>query len=204
MSQSRSPLVVTQTSTEALQWKQRNNFPLRIFALCLTSAVVAVHYTNYGPLIPTLIAQLHIDNGQSGLLSTFLFLGLAVMYIPGGILIDRYGPRPVLIGSSLLLVLGAVLLPLSPNLPVVLLCRFIVGLGAGSSFVAGASMAADLGRYAPLGQGLYGGFIQVGSGLGILVTPHLLNAFGWRGSFLFWGLLGIPSILVWLLVKDTR
>ncbi len=204
MSQSRSPVVATQTSQEIPQRRQLNSIPLRIFALCLTSAVVAVHYTNYGPLIPTLVAQLHIDNGQSGLLSTFLFLGLAVMYIPGGILIDRYGPRPVLLGSSLFLVLGAVLLPLSPNLPVMLLWRFIVGLGIGSSFVAGASMAADLGKYAPLGQGLYGGFIQVGSGLGILVTPHLLNAFGWRGSFLFWGLLGIPSILIWLLVKDAR
>jgi hypothetical protein len=28
--------------------------PLRIFAVCLTSVVVAVHYTNYGPLIPIL------------------------------------------------------------------------------------------------------------------------------------------------------
>ena len=115
MSQSRSPVVATQTSQEIPQRRQLNSIPLRIFALCLTSAVVAVHYTNYGPLIPTLVAQLHIDNGQSGLLSTFLFLGLAVMYIPGGILIDRYGPRPVLLGSSLFLVLGAVLLPLSPN-----------------------------------------------------------------------------------------
>src|SRR5207249_8033565 len=189
---------------ETLQHRQRNNIAWRIFALCLTSAIVAVHYTNYGPLIPTLITQLHIDSGQSGLLSTLLFLGLAVMYIPAGILIDRYGPRPVLLGSSLLLVLGAILLPLSPNFPVVLLCRFIVGLGSGASFVAGASMASDLGKYAPLGQGLYGGFIQVGSGLGILVTPSLLTAFGWRGAFLFWGLLGIFAILAWLLVKDTH
>ena len=103
---------------------------MRIFAACLTSVVVAVHYTNYGPLIPSLIADLHIDNGQAGLMSTFFFLGLAVMYIPAGILADRYGQRPVLIGSSILFVLGAILLPLFPNLFWVLVCRFIAGLGS--------------------------------------------------------------------------
>jgi len=44
--------------------------------------------------------------------------------------------------------------------------------------------------------------VQVGSGLGLLVTPLLLTWFGWRGSFLFWGLLGIASILAWLFIND--
>src|SRR5579884_1403966 len=92
-----------------------SSLPLRIFAVCLTSVVTAAHYTNYGPLIPIMRADLHIDSGQAGLLSTFLFLGLAVMYIPAGILSDRYGSRPVLIGSSILFTLGGILLPLFPN-----------------------------------------------------------------------------------------
>src|SRR5207248_5098495 len=83
-----------------------------IFAVCLTSVVVAVNYTNYGPLIPIIRTSLNIDNGQAGLLSTFLFLGLAVTYIPAGILSDRYGSRPVLIISSILFTLGGILLPL--------------------------------------------------------------------------------------------
>jgi MFS family permease len=161
-----------------------------------------VNYTNYGPLIPTLISELHISSGQAGLLSTFLFAGLAIMYIPAGALIDRYGQRPVLIGSSALFVLGSLLLPLSLNLFWILTCRFIVGLSLGAAFVAGASVAAGLGTYSALGQGLYGGSVQLGSGLGLLVTPHLLVQFGWRGSFLCWGLLGIASILVWLFVSD--
>ena len=178
------------------------NIPLRIFAICLTSALVAVHYTNYGPLIPTLIQDLHISNGQAGLLSTFLFLGLAVMYIPAGILIDRFGQRRILLGASLLLVIGAVLLPLAPNLAVVLLCRFLVGLGSGAAFVAGAGIAASLGKHSALGQGLYGGSVQVGAALGLLLTPQLLTTVGWRGSFLIWGLLGILSIIAWLFISD--
>jgi MFS family permease len=195
MTQQRTPIYPADAPAGTSQTHKAGGIPLRIFAICLTSVVVAVHYTNYGPLIPTLINELHISSGQTGLFSTFLFSGLAVMYIPAGTLADRYGQRPVLIGSSVLLVLGAVLLPLSPNLFWSLVCRFIVGLGAGAAFVAGASVAAGLGKHASLGQGLYGGSVQIGSGLGLLLTPHLLTYFGWRGSFLFWGLLGISSFV---------
>src|SRR5256714_10359859 len=49
---------------------------------------------------------------------------------------------------------------------------------------------------------MYGGSVQIGSGLGLLLTPGLLTQFGWRGSFLIWGLIGISSIIIWLLVDD--
>src|SRR6266496_5925613 len=72
------------------QYRPASSVPLRIFAACLTSVLVAVHYTNFGPLIPTLITSLHINSAQTVLFSTFLFLGLAAMYIPGGMLADCF------------------------------------------------------------------------------------------------------------------
>ncbi|GAC1343201.1 MAG: nitrate/nitrite transporter [Ktedonobacteraceae bacterium] len=204
MPQQSIPNVTASTEEEFSQHKQPGNIPLRIFAICLTSVLVAVHYTNYGPLIPILISDLHINSGQTGLFSTFLFLGLACMYIPAGMLADRFGQRPVLIGSSILFVLGAILLPLNPNLPWILACRFVVGLGSGAAFVAGAGVAANMGKHSSLGQGLYGGSVQIGSGLGLLITPSFLALFGWRGSFLLWGLLGILSIIIWLFVQDGQ
>ena len=106
---------ITRAFQETAKGRVPSSIPLRIGALCLTSAVTAVNYTNYGPLIPVLRSDLHISNGQAGLMSTLLFLGLAVMYIPAGALADRYGQRPVLIGSSILLAGGGVLLPLIPK-----------------------------------------------------------------------------------------
>jgi len=192
------------TLQEPAKRRQPSSIPLRIGALCLTSAVTAVNYTNYGPLIPILRTDLHIDNGQAGLLSTLLFLGLAVMYIPAGALADRFGQRPVLIGSSILLAAGEVLLPLFPNFTWILFCRTITGFGAGGAFVAGAGMAASMGKNSSLAQGLYGGSIQIGSGLGLLLTPLLYNWFGWRGAFFFWGLLAILVVITWLIVNDGQ
>lgn len=199
---SHTPIFSAQAPQDTTRQPRPSSVPLRIFAVCLTSVVTAVQYTNYSPLIPAIRGDLHISSGQVGLFSTLLFLGLAVMYIPAGILIDRYGARPVLIGGSVLLAVGGISLPLFPNITWLLACRFIAGCGTGAVFVAGASVAAGLGKHASLGQGLYGGAVQIGSGLGLLVTPVLAAWFGWRGAFLSWGLLGLAAIGVWLLVNE--
>lgn len=179
-----------------------SSVPLRILATCFTAAMVAVHYTNYSPLIGTIKAELHITSGQAGLFSTLLFAGLALAYIPAGMLGDRFGAQPVLIGSCILLTISGIALPLFPNLTWILVCRILLGLGSGGAFITGAGVASGLGKHASLGQGLYGGATQIGSGLGLLVTPHLLTLCGWRGSFFFWGLLGALTVALWLFVND--
>jgi MFS family permease len=204
MSQPPPTVFAARTLEEPARRRQPSSISLRIVALCLTSVVTAINYTNYGPLIPILRTDLHINSGQAGLMSTLLFLGLAVAYIPAGALADRYGPRPVLIGSSTLLVTGGVLLPLIPNFTWILFCRTISGLGAGGAFVAGAGVAASMGKHAPLAQGLYGGSVQIGSGLGLLLTPVLYDWLGWRGAFLLWGLLAILIVITWLIVNDGQ
>lgn len=204
MSQSRPGIPVASVSQQSLRQKRPSSITARALAACLTAMMVAVHYTNYSPLIATIRSELHITSGQAGLFSTLLFLGLATTYIPAGILADRFGGQRVLIGSCVLFSAGSILLPLFANLPWLLLCRALVGFGSGGAFVAGAGVAAGLGKHASLGQGLYGGATQVGSGLGLLVTPLLLPLLGWRGSFLFWGLLSTVTILLWLFINDGQ
>ncbi len=199
------PSLSSTSPTEQHRVRRRpSSVSLRIIAACFTAVMVAVNYTNYSPLIATIRSELHISNGQVGLFSTLLFLGLALAYIPAGILGDRIGARPVLIGSCALMGVSAILLPLFSNLLWMLTCRLLVGLGSGAAFVTGAGIAAGLGRYASLGQGMYGGATQAGSGLGLLLTPHLLTTISWRGSFLFWGMLCASSIVFWLFVNDGR
>ncbi len=198
---SASPL---QSSPDIARKQKPSSIPLRIFAACLTSVIVSVHYTNYSPLITTIRAALHITSGQAGLLSTMLFLGLALTYLPAGALADRFGARPVLIWFSSLIVVGGVLLPLFPNLLWILFCRLLVGFGSGGAFIAGAGVAAGLGKHAPLGLGLYGGATQIGQALGLFVTPLLLPFLGWRGCFLFWGILSAVAVVIWLFVNDGQ
>src|SRR5258706_12695149 len=170
---------------------------VRLGALLLTAVAISANFTNYGPLIPALHSVLHINDGQAGLFSTLLYGGIACSYLPGGILADRYGARRVLLGSLLLVGLGGCLLPLEASLPWMVMCRLCIGLGAGAAIVAGSQSAARLGHFAALGQGLFGGAMQAGAGLGLFVTPYLQAQFGWRGAFLTWGVLGLAACFVW-------
>lgn len=201
---SRLPSSALQTPEATIRQKQPSSVPLRIFAACLTSATVAVNYTNYSPLIAVLRAALHTGSDKIGLFSTLLFLGLAIAYIPAGMLADRFGARLVIIYSSALLFVSAIVLPLFPNLLWLLFWRFLVGLGSGGAFIAGAGIAAGVGKHASLGQGFYGGATQIGSGMGLLLTPFLYPHIGWRGCFLLWGLLSSLSLVVWLFVNDGQ
>ncbi len=184
--------------------RQPASIPVRIAAACLISLAMAVHYTDYGPLIPVMLNTLHIAASQAGLMSSLLFLGLAIAYLPGGMLVDRYGQRPVLIGATLLMILGGVLLPLWPNIFWILVCRALIGCSSGAAFIAGAGVVAGVEKHAALAQGLYGGFIQVGSGLGLLLTPWLAHLVGWQGTFLCWGLIGVPALLIWIFIEDGQ
>lgn len=192
------------TSAQARLQRRRcsASIPLRISASCLVAIATAVHYTDYGSLIPVMLKELHIAASQAGLMSTLLFIGLAVTYLPGGMLVDRYGQRPVLLGALLLMAVSGALLPLWPNIFWILFCRAFIGFGSGAAFIAGAGVAAGVEKHAALAQGLYGGFVQIGSGLGLLATPLLSAPFGWRGAFLVWGLVSLPALLAWLFVHD--
>jgi nitrate/nitrite transporter NarK len=202
MLQPQAEKYVVRAATGTQKEEKAANISFRVSAACLVAIATSVHYTDYGPLIPVMLKNLHIAASQAGLMSTLLFIGLAVTYLPGGILVDRYGQRPVLLGSLLLMTIGGVLLPLLPNIYWILACRALIGLGSGGAFIAGAGVVAGVERHASLFQGFYGGCIQVGSGLGLLLTPLLSSRVGWQGAFLFWGLASVPALLAWLFVND--
>lgn len=165
----------------------------------LTGTTIAGHFTLYGALLTALQEDMHVGSAQMGLLSTLLYAGIGLAYLPGGALSDRYGPGRVLSCSLLLVGLGSALFPLvSGTFPLVLLCRFLIGLGMGASITAASQQASRLGRSAALGQGLYGGAMQVGTALGLFAPAWLTQkGMGWETIFLLWGAGAFVLSLCW-------
>jgi predicted MFS family arabinose efflux permease len=170
----------------------------RIFAICLTATAVCVNASNYSPLIPTLHSALHINDGQVGLFSTLFFLGIIVANVPGGILADRFGSRPVMLVGLSLTTTGSLLFPVFPNFIWMVACRALIGLGGGAAMVSGSHACAQLGKYEPQAQGLQGGAAQLGVGLGLVSMTFLQGLLGWRDALFVCGILGIVAWLVWL------
>lgn len=83
-----------------------------------------------GPLIPDIVNNFNLKNlALAGFIPTSFFLAYAVMSIPAGMLIDRYGEKPVLFTGFLMPFIGTLLFAFFPSYPVLLASSFIIGLG---------------------------------------------------------------------------
>jgi cyanate permease len=171
--------------------------------LVVTATAVSANFTNYGALIPTLRSELAVGSGAIALMSTLLYVGIAATYLLGGVLADRVGSRRVLLLALALVGAGGVVMPLVHELWWVLLWRTGAGIGSGAAIVASARYASQLGRLAPLGQGLFGGAMQAGAAAGLFLTPPLATLVGPWGVFRFWGMVALVAWALWLTLESN-
>ena len=110
---------------------------------------------------------------QSGVLGPF-----------GGWLIDRFGPRRLMIGGAALLAVGYLLLPHVDSI-VAFYLVFVLCLSIGADFGFGSPPGAAVANWFRRKRGLAIGIYISGTGFGALLVPAiawLVHYFGWRGA----------------------
>jgi MFS family permease len=123
-----------------------------------------------------------------GALSAFVFLQVAVYIaaqLPGGLLVDRWGSRTVLVLGGVVLAVGQLLLAFAPALPFAVLARILVGAGDAVMFVAVLGLLPRwfAARRVPVMTQLTGIFGQIGQILSAVPFLALLHASGWTTAF---------------------
>ena len=83
-----------------------------------------------GPLIPDIISNFNLSNlAMAGFIPTSFFLAYGIMSIPAGMLVDRYGEKPVLFCGFFMPFIGTILFATIHTYPALLASSFIIGLG---------------------------------------------------------------------------
>ena len=123
-----------------------------------------------------------------------------------GRLSDRFGPRIVMAVGGAILGIGYLLMSrVSHFWHVYLYCTVIIGFGISGTDVV---MLSTTSRWFVRFRGLVTGIAKVGTGVGMLIMPLLLNElmgrYGWRSTFFS---IGILSLLIYIclaqfLVRD--
>ena len=144
--------------------------------------------------------------GQAAIQLAFsIFVVTETWLVPvEGWLVDRFGPRPVVIGGSICAALGWVLDAYAPSLPVLYVAAVIAGIGAGC--VYGTCVGTAL-KWFPDKRGLAAGLTAAGFGAGAALTvipiSRMIQDSGYEHAFVFFGLLqgGCILLLATLLVR---
>jgi len=156
-------------------------------------------------MIDPLMRDLELDGAQVGNLSAFYFYAYAGMQIPIGLMIDRFGPRRLMTAGALTCAIGSASFALADTAALAFVGRFLVGFGAGFSFVSAITLAArwfEPRRFAQftgltMAAGMLGGFLAQAP------LAALVDSIGWRTALLASSAAGLLlAAALWLLVRD--
>lgn len=94
-------------------------------------------------VMPVIKVSWQLTAGQLGAVSAVTSLGMMIGALGCGYLADKWGRKPVLIGTLLLFSLGNLLLTVTPNVEWFLVVRLITGIGLGGELPVAATIIAD-------------------------------------------------------------
>lgn len=138
-------------------------------------------------------------------LSTFVVLQLlvyALMQVPVGLVVDRFGPRRVLLSGTLILTLAQISFAFADNYTWALSSRFFVGVGDAMTFVCVLRLVTSWfpARRIPLITQLTGVLGQLGAVTAAIPMTWALSTFGWSRAYLATAGIGAVLLVVALVV----
>ena len=132
-----------------------------------------------------LVQDLGIAPGQLGLLTAAYFFTFALVQIPLGVMLDRFGPRRIETVLLLFAAAGAVLFSIANGIELLVLARALIGVGVSACLMAALKAFVQwfpMSRIASLN-----GWLLACGGLGAFATSlpaeAALHYTDWRGLF---------------------
>jgi predicted MFS family arabinose efflux permease len=164
----------------------RGTWAIRVFLCFAFAYLLSYAFRAVNAVIaPELMADLNISHSELGLLSSAYFVGFAVMQIPLGIALDRYGARRTESFLLLFALCGASIFAYADSLWGLTLGRLLIGIGVSACLMA--SFTAYRRWFSVEQQSrLASGMLVFGTAGALLTTIPIqlaLPIIGWRGSF---------------------
>ncbi len=152
--------------------------------------------------LPPLFVFIHNDLGfsytQLGVIVAVASITSAFFQLPAGLLVDRLGPKRVLLGGYLFTFVGLFLLSRSNLFPMFVLAQVIYGIGYATYHPASFTDVARVSQRSGLGMGMamhdVGG--NLGAAAGYSISAFLATWFGWRNAIGSIVMLGVFWVVV--------
>lgn len=175
----------------------------RAWAVLVGCFLISTGYMAYAlapaSILPVLVERFQIDKPSAGLSISAIYLGWAILQLPGGWLMDRYDNRWLVGLSVAVFVIASVVGVFLEGFTAFLVTRFVAGGGAAFIWTASTNI---VNRTFPAGREAFGTSLFVASApAGVAIAqfggPPIAAAVGWKAVFLTYtmvAILGVPIL----------
>ncbi len=173
----------------------------------LGAAFVLSHFLRSAPAViaPNLRDELALTPAELSNLPAAIFLGAALMQLPVGVLLDRFGPRRTMAGFLIIAAIGTLLFAAAKSIVSLTLALFLIGCGAAPIFMG---IIVLLSRWVPRDRLATATAISIsigGGGMLLSASPFAAatEAFGWRGTLFVVGIAALAvAAALFFVVRD--
>ena len=157
-----------------------------------------------GVIIPAVITQYNMSRFEGGLLAFAFFVAYGVCSIPTGLLMDRFGPKPLVMLGVALMGVGSLVVSWAGTYPLILAMIFAVGVGVTVLQTAGNPLIQHLDKPENYHRNLTLtiGFCGIGAFVGPILKDYIVRT-GREWQALYVPFAGLCLVLL-LLVAVSR
>jgi predicted MFS family arabinose efflux permease len=175
-----------------------------LIAMILLAVLSQFLRSSTGVIAPDIMAELDLGADDMGYLSSAFFVVFALLQIPVGVFLDRFGPRRVLAGMMVSTVIGSLVFALGQSFAVLVAGRLMMGFGCAGLMVGSLVVLSRWCRPERFTRTLALLFAAANAGSLIATLPlaAAAAAFGWRWTFV--GLAAITALLTAIFAAAVR
>ncbi len=167
----------------------------RLAACTAAAALLQLDGTLITVALPSVAHGLGVKPSSTSAVLSAYFGAYALVLLPGGELVDRFGARRLALGGLALFAIGAVGGALVSSFGQLIAARVVQGAGAG--LVSPAALAGAVSGFPPERRGsalgIWGASAGMSNLLGPLLGGLLTVAFGWRACW--WALVPLAALV---------
>jgi predicted MFS family arabinose efflux permease len=186
--------------------RRADSSPGAIFTVVTAGFFLSMfHRVSTTVISPELTVDLQLSATQLSTLSALFFYSFALVQIPLGLALDRWGPRLVLAVLGMIGVVGTVLFAMAGGYWLASLARILLGIGMAGNLMGAFALLVNwfpADRFATL----MGALTAAGTlGMMVAATPLalLVDVMGWRTGMLLMALVGtIQAAAILAVVQD--
>lgn len=169
-------------------------------------SVAVINRSSLAALGPA--AQQHFGI-EATVLASFAVIQLlvyAIMQVPVGMLLDRFGSTTMILTGGVLMSLGQLAMATVHDLTLVILARILIGAGDACTFISVMRMLPDWFsvRQLPIVGQLTGLIGQIGQLVSVTPLAIVVNVWGWQTGFIGVAGVGLLMVLIGAFVLRDR